>query len=116
METPTLPALIDTLATNIEQDFSAGDKTEARYATPGQAYPELHVSFFYTKGNYYGPSKRGFYVSISPYDDGHLLLSKGALLFVSPTKITRVSKKAERDARAELVAPNLRPALESVLA
>lgn len=116
METPTTPELIDTLADNIERDFGNGDLKEYRYATPGQAYPALHVSFFYTKGGYYGPSKRGFYISISPYDDGHHLLSKGALLFISPSEIVRVSKKAERDARAELVADNIRVLLESVLA
>ena len=116
METPTLPALIDTLADNIEQDFCNGDLKENRYATPGQAYPALHVAFYYNKGGYYGPSRRGFYVSICPYEDGHYLLSKGAQMFVSPTEITRVSKKAERDARAELVAPNIRVLLESVLA
>lgn len=114
---PTLPALIDSLAADIERDFSAGDKTEARYATPGQEYPALHVSLYYSKGGtYYGPSRRGFYVSVSPYDNGYYHVSEGAQMFISPAEITRVSKKAERDARAELKAHNLYGLLENVLA
>ena len=116
METPTLPALIDSLAADIERDFCAGDKTEARYATPGQDHPMLHVSLYYNKGGYYGPSRRGFYVSVSPYDSGYYHISKGSQMFISPAEIARVSKKAERDARAEMKAYNLYGLLENVLA
>ena len=115
METPTLPALINSLAADIERDFGNGDLKEYRYPTPGQTYPALHVSFFYSKGSYYGPRRRGFYISISPYSEGRLHLSEGALMFISPAEIVRVSKKAERDARAELIAPNLYDLLENVL-
>lgn len=113
---PSTPVLIDSLAADIERDFSAGDKTEARYATPGQEHPALHVSFYYSKGSHYGPPRRGFYISVSPYSEGRYHISEGALVFVSPAEITRVSKKAEREARAEMTAHNLRRLLEIVLA
>lgn len=106
--------LIDTLVANIERDFRTGDKMVARYATPGQDHPELHVSLYYSKGSTYGPSRRGFYLSISPYKDGTYHVSEGAKMFVSPAEITRVSKKAERDARAEMKAHNLYGLLENV--
>ena len=115
METPTLPALIDSIAADIERDFCTGDKTEARYATPGQNCPVLVVTLYYTRGSYYGPSRRGFYVSATPYSEGRYHISEGAQMFVSPAEITRVSKKAERDARAEMKAYNLHGLLESVL-
>ena len=113
---PTLPALIDSLAADIERDFSTGDKTEARYATPGQEHPVLVVTLYYTRGSYYGPSRRGFYVSATPYSDGCHYISQGAQMFVSPAEIARVSKKAEREARAEMKAHNLYGLLENVLA
>lgn len=114
METP---ALIDSLANDIERDFSAGEKMEARYATPGQEHPALHVSLYYSKGGgYYGPSRRGFYLSVSPYSEGRYHISEGAQMFVSPAEVARLSKKAERDARAEMKATNLYGLLEHVLA
>lgn len=111
----TLPALIETLAADIERDFSAGDEVVARYATPGHTYPALHVSLYYSKGSTYTPRPRGFYLSISPYENGYYRISEGAQMFVSPAEVARVSKKAERDARAEIVAHNLYGLLESVL-
>lgn len=117
METPTTPELIETLAANIARDFGSGDLSEYRYATPGQTYPALHVSFYYSKGGYtYGPSRRGFYVSMSPYSEGRYHISEGAQMFISPAEIVRVSKKAEKNARAEMKAYNLYGLLETVLA
>ena len=111
------PALIESIANDIERDFSADDKMEARYTVFGQNYPALNVSLYYSKGGtYYGPSRRGFYLSVCPYSEGRYHITEGAQMFVSPAEITRVSKKAERDARAELVAHNLYGLLESVLA
>ena len=113
---PTLPALIDSLAADIERDFCTGEKMETRYATPGQKHPALNVSLYYNKGGYtYGPSRRGFYVSVTPYSEGRYHISEGTQMFISPAEITRVSKKAERDARAEMIAPNLYGLLENVL-
>lgn len=115
MNNPT-PALIESIANDIERDFSAGEKMEARYAVFGQNYPALNVSLYYSKGGtYYGPSRRGFYVSVTPYKDGYYHVSEGAQMFISPTEITRVSKKAEREARAMMKADNLYGLLEHVL-
>ena len=115
MNNPT-PALIESIANDIERDFSAGDKMEAFYTVFGQNYPELHVAFYYSKGSTYGSRRRGFYVSATPYSGRRYHISKGARMFISPTEITRVSKKAEREARAELTADNLYGLLEHVLA
>ena len=113
----TVPALIESIANDIERDFSAGEKMETRYPTPGQNYPALNVSLYYSKGGtYYGPSRRGFYISVTPYSEGRYHISEGAQMFVSPAEVSRLSKKAERDARAELVASNLYGLLENVLA
>ena len=115
MNNPT-PALIESIANDIERDFSAGEKMEARYTVFGQNYPALNVSLYYSKGGtHYGPSRRGFYVSVTPYKDGYYHVSEGAQMFISPAEIARVSKKAEREARAMMKADNLYGMLEHVL-